>query len=183
MRRPVAVTALAAVTAALAVTGLPASGQEAPEVRPGDRVRVTLASRVAPAPLVGNVLAMTPDTLVVEREEGGVLRVTSRQVDRIDVSIERRHKTFGEAAGAGLRVASPLLALLAVAGVAAGGGEIAGSYVAAVVLGVAAASAFGGAWLFGTTAEDVWVEATLPTLGAPSDTLRPRPTLADTTGR
>jgi hypothetical protein len=125
---------------------------------------------------------MTPDTLVVEREEGGVLRVTSRQVDRIDVSIERRHKTFGEAAGAGLLVASPLLALLAVAGVAAGGGEIPGSYVAAVVLGVAAASAFGGAWLFGTTAEDVWVEATLPTVGAPSDTLRPRPTLADTAG-
>ena len=179
MTRVTTLAALAAVTAALAVTGLPASGQEAREVQPGDRVRVTLASRFAPGTLIGTVLAAGPDTLVVERDGGGVRKLTSHEVRSVDVSVERQYKSVGKAAGGGLLVASPFLVLLGIGIIRADGPEISDLLTAAFV-GVAAVGAVAGILVFGTAPQDEWVEATWPLASAPPDTFRP--TAADTTG-
>lgn len=180
MTRVTTLAAQTAVSAALAsVIAAPALGQEVRDVHAGDRVRVTLASRFAPGTLIGTVLAAGPDTLVVERDGGGVRKLTSHEVRSVDVSVERQYKSVGKAAGGGLLVASPFLVLLGIGIIRADGPEISDLLTAAFV-GVAAVGAVAGILVFGTAPQDEWVEATWPLASAPPDTFRP--TAADTTG-
>jgi hypothetical protein len=147
--------------------------QEAREVRPGDRVRVTLASRIARAPLIGTLTELGPDTLVVEREGGGLRRLSSAQVDRIEVSIRRQYEG-GKAAGYGVLAATPLLVLLAIAApiIAAEGND---ALVWAMLGAAVGGSLLVGALIGGTTPQDTWVEAHWPGEPGPSgvvDTLQ-----------
>lgn len=148
------------------VSGLGA--QEPRNIRTGDRVRVTLASRIAPAPLVGMVIEIDPDTLTIEREEGGLRRLSRIQIESIEVSVRRELET-GEAAGYGILAAAPLLVLLAIALpiVAAEAGGAAWSILGAAVGG----SMLVGALIGGTTPQDTWVEARWPAIGQPGDSI------------
>ena len=142
------------------------------EVRPGDRVRVTLASRIAPAPLIGTVTVVGPDTLEVEREEGGVRRLSIAHVGRIEVSV-RREFEGGKAALNGFLVMSPLVALGVIFFVLGSGDVSAAAGTLAFVAGLGGAVA--GAMIGGTTLQDTWVEANWPDPRAPSgqvDSLR-----------
>lgn len=65
-------------------------------VTPGQRVKVTLASRIAPGPLIGTVFLVDSDSLVVQRGTASQ-RVTRGQVLRIEVSTAREYRP-GEAA-------------------------------------------------------------------------------------
>ena len=130
--------------------------QEVREVRFGDRVRVTLASRIAPSALIGTVTEVGPDTLVVEREEGGSRQLSRAQVGRLEVSVRREYEG-GRAALNGFLVMSPLVVLgvifyvLSPADVSAAAGTL------AIVAGLGGAVA--GALIGGTTPQDTWVEA------------------------
>lgn len=143
--------------------------QEVREVRPGNRVRVTLASRIAPAPLIGTVTEVGPDTLEVEREKGGFRRLSRAQVGRIEVSV-RREFEGAKAAGYGFLAATPLLVLLAIAApiIAAEGND---AVVWAVLGAAVGGSLLAGALIGGTTPQDTWVEARWPEPPATADSL------------
>jgi hypothetical protein len=145
------------------------NAQELREIRSGDRVRVTLASRIAPAPLIGTVREIGPDTLVVEREEG-VLRPLSRaQVGEIEVSVRREYEG-GKAAGYGVLAATPLLVLLGIAApiLAAEGND---AWVLTILGAAVGGSLLVGALIGGTTRQDTWVEARWPEAPATLDSL------------
>ena len=152
--------------------------QEVRMVHAGDRVRVTLASRIAPAPLIGTVVEIGPDTLVVEREEGGLRRLSRAQVGRIEVSVRREYEG-GKAAGYGVFAAAPLLVLLGIAApiIAAEGND---AWVLAM-LGVAVGgSLLVGVLIGGTTPQDTWTDAHWPEPAVAPDSL-PSPRIADST--
>lgn len=139
--------------------------QEVREVRLGDRVRVILASRIAPAALIGTVTGIGPDTLVVEREEGGSRRLSRAQVGRIEVSVRREYEG-GRAALNGFLVMSPLVALAVVFFLMGPGDVSAAAATLAIVAGLGGAVA--GAMIGGTSQQDTWVEARWPDQLAPS---------------
>lgn len=124
---------------------------------PGQRVRVTLSSRVATGALQGTILSVLPDTVSIEREEGGVRRLTRGQVDEIEVSLTTVRDPM-RAAGYGILAGAPLLIPLALfAGIVAseyGAGAWVVPFVLAPVAGLAAAGA-----IMGGGPQDVWVDA------------------------
>jgi hypothetical protein len=145
--------ALAATTACVTVP-LP----EGPVlIATGQRVRITLSSRVATGPLQGSIRSLSPDTLVVLREEGGERRLTRSQIDRIEVSVTQVRDPM-RAAGYGILAGAPLLIPLAIVLplVAAEYGADA-SAVLLVLVPVAALAAVGA--IIGSGPQDVWVEA------------------------
>jgi hypothetical protein len=121
----------------------------------GDRVRVSLASRVATGRLQGTLVSVSPDTLVVAREEGGERRLSRGQVEEVEVSVSRTQEPV-KAAQYGVLAAAPflVLALLFVRPVA---GEAGTSGAVIVFVPVVAAAAVGAA--IGSGVQDVWVEA------------------------
>lgn len=146
-------------------------------VEPGQRVRVTLSNRFAPAPLIGTVETVDPDTLVVAREEGGTRRVARAAVERVEVSVARESDPT-RAAGEGILAGAPWLVPLAVVLVLFGDEITEGEGAAALwpifVIPVAAMAITGA--LIGGGPQDVWVTAEWPPgpdappdVGAPSD--------------
>jgi hypothetical protein len=121
-------------------------------------VRVTLSSRVATGPLQGTVVSVLPDTLTVEREEGGARLLTRRQIDEIEISMITVRDPM-RAAGYGILAGAPLLVPLAIfAGIIA---YEAGTSAVIVVLAPAAGLAAAGA-IMGGGPQDVWVDAFWP---------------------
>lgn len=136
---------------------------------PGQRVRVTLASRVAPAPLQGTLLFASPDSLVVRREEGGERRFSRTQVERVEVSVARTSEPE-KAAGYGILAGAPLLIpLIILAPIVAY--EAGKETMMIILVPVAALAAVGAA--IGSGEQDVWVEASWPRLEAvvPTDSI------------
>lgn len=121
----------------------------------GHRVRVTLANRVATGPVQGTIASISPDTLVVAREEGSERRLSRSQVEEVEVSVSRNVEPV-KAAQYGVLAAAPflLLALLFAPSVA---GEADASLFAIIFVPVAAAAGVGAA--IGSGAQDVWVDA------------------------
>jgi hypothetical protein len=135
-------------------------------ISPGQRARVTLASRVATGPLKGDVVSVSPDTLVVAREEGGERRLSRTQVERVDVSMARERDPV-RAAKYGILAGAPLLVLaILVAPIASG--ESGTSAFGIVLIPVAGLAALGAA--IGSGAQDVWVEAAWPGTDTPAPT-------------
>ncbi len=135
---------------------------------PGQRVRVTLSSRVATGPLQGTVVSALPDTVTIEREEGGARRISRTQIDRIEVSVARVREPE-KAAGYGILAAAPLLVLAVILSPIAAG-ESGSTAIGIVLVPLAAVAAVGAA--IGSGKQDVWVEASWPTLEevVPADT-------------
>lgn len=135
----------------------------------GQRVRVTLSNRFAPAPLVGTVEAVSPDTLVVRRETGGVRRLSRAVVERVEASVARERdpsRAAGEAILAGAPLLIPLGVVLVLAHDEIGyGGEL--SFLLPLLIVPVAVLATTGA-VIGGGPQDVWVEATWPPGGVPS---------------
>jgi hypothetical protein len=141
-------------------------GQESRiHVAPGDRVRVTLANRVAIGPVQGTVASITPDTLVVAREEGGERRLSRSQVQEVEVSVSRAAEPL-KAAGYGVLAAAPLVLLLFLVVPFAAGEGGTSAVLGFVLVPVAAAAAIGGA--IGSGPQDAWVEANWPSQFAPA---------------
>jgi hypothetical protein len=136
------------------------------EVAADQRVRVILSSRVATGPLQGLVVAVSPDSLVVAREEGGVRRLSRSQVARVEVSVERVRDPLG-AAGDGVLLTLPwlIVGLPVVTLLATNETEALLLYVVAPVVGVATITA-----VLGGGPQDVWVEASWPGTAAPTPT-------------
>ena len=124
-------------------------------LEPGQRVRVTLASRVATGRLQGTVVSISPDTLAVEREEGGERRRSRAQVDEVEVSVSKTVEPV-KAAGYGVLAAAPLLVPAIIVLPLLLAPEYAGVAVGLVLMPVAAAGAVGA--LIGSGPQDVWVE-------------------------
>jgi hypothetical protein len=131
----------------------------------GDRVRVTLASRVATGRLQGTVVSVSPDTLVVAREEGGERRLSRSQVQEVEVSVSRAAEPL-KAAGYGALAAAPLILLLFLVVPFAAGEGGTSAVLGFVLVPVAAAAAIGGA--IGSGPQDAWVEANWPSQFAPA---------------
>ena len=129
-------------------------GQSAIPVETGQRVRVTLASRVATGRLQGTVLSISPDTLAVEREEGGERRLSRSQVEEVEVSVSRTVEPV-KAAGYGVLAAAPLLVPMIII-VPLIVPEYAGAAFGLILGPIAAAAAVGA--LMGSGPQDVWVE-------------------------
>jgi hypothetical protein len=120
----------------------------------GDRVRVTLASRVATGRLQGTVVSVSPDTLVVAREEGGERRLSRAQIEEIEISMSRREEGV-KAAGYGFLAAAPLLVIPVIF-------IILEPQVGAAALGYVLLPAAGAAVLgavIGSGPQDAWVPA------------------------
>lgn len=130
-------------------------GQSAIPVETGQRVRVTLASRVATGRLQGTVLSISPDTLAVLREEGGERRLSRGQVEEVEVSVSRTVEPV-KAAGYGVLAAAPLLVPVIIVLPLLVAPEYAGAAVGLVLGPVVAAGAVGA--LIGSGPQDVWVE-------------------------
>ena len=126
---------------------------------PGQRVRVTLSSRAALGALQGNVQSVSVDSLVVEREEGGVRRLSRSQIDDIRVSVARE-RSFGRGAGLGLITVAPWIAAAGVAILLFPPDMGPDETFVKVIGGVVAV----GAVLGGITRQDVWVDALWPTV-------------------
>jgi hypothetical protein len=124
----------------------------------GQRVRVTLASRVATGRLQGSVVSLSADTLVVAREEGGERRLTRSQVETVEVSVSRTVEPV-KAAGYGLLAAAPLI-LPAVIIIPLVVPEYAFAAFGLVVMPAAGAAAVGG--LIGGGPQDQWGKAAWP---------------------
>lgn len=151
-------SALSMITFVSPATSQEPSGQgEPPTIKSGDRVRITLARRIAPGPVVGTVASIGVDTLVVERD--GDLRSLARgQIATIEVSQGRKTNT-ARAAGYGVLAALPVIGLLVVFLPAASEAQPAAYiFIGAVVAG----SALLGALIGGTTPEEDWVEGRWP---------------------
>lgn len=133
--------------------------QEAVPIEEGQRVRITLANRVATGPLQGTVLSFAPDTLVVAREEGGERRLSRSQVEEVEVSVSRTVEPV-KAAGYGVLTAAPLIVPVFLV-LSAGVCECGGAAFWYLLGPVAAAGAVGA--LIGSGPQDVWVEAVWPT--------------------
>ena len=133
--------------------------QEAIPIEEGQRVRITLASRVATGRLRGTVASLTPDTLVVAREEGGERRLSRSQVESVEVSVSRTVEPV-KAAGYGVLTAAPLIALVIL--ILPFAGCECGAAAFWYLLGPVAAAGTVGA-LIGSGPQDVWVEAVWPT--------------------
>jgi hypothetical protein len=133
-------------------------------IAPGDRVRVTLANRVAVGPVQGTVASISSDTLVVAREEGGVRRLSRGQVEEVEVSVSRAAEPL-KAAGYGVLAAAPIVLLLVLV-VPFAAGESGTSAIGFVFLPVAAGAALGG--IIGSGPQDAWVEANWPSQPAPA---------------
>lgn len=137
-------------------------------LEPGKRVRVTLSNRFAPAPLIGTVASVTPDTLAVER--GDELHALSReQVEKVEVSlgkVREPDRAAGEAILAGTPLLIPLGVLLLFAGFELGdeGGAVPTVLVfaGAIVGGLALVGA-----AIGGGPQDVWVPAAWPPAEGP----------------
>jgi hypothetical protein len=132
------------------------------------RVRVTLSSRVALGPLQGTVLSVSPDTLAVEREEGGVRRLTRSQVDGIQVSTSRERDPV-RGAGLGLVAVAPWLVLATIATLLFPPDLRPDNTILIVAGGAAAAGAVLGA----ITHQDQWVEASWSGTAEPASTDSP----------
>jgi hypothetical protein len=135
-------------------------------IAPGQRVRVTLSSRVATGPLQGRVVSVQPDTLTIEREEGGERRITRHQMDVIEISVTRIRDPM-RAAGYGILAGAPLFIPLAI--VATLFAAEAGVSVYIIVLAPAAGLAVVGA-IIGGGPQDVWVDAFWPPDPGPTST-------------
>ena len=120
------------------------------------RVRVALSSRVAVGDLQGTVISISPDMLAVEREEGGIRRLSRSQVAGIEVSVGRERDPI-RAARYGILAGAPLL-VLAVLFAPIAAGESGNSAVGLVLVPVAAVAAVGAA--IGSGAQDVWIDGT-----------------------
>lgn len=171
-----------AVIDSLATDTVAARGAAAPDtaavVRPGSRVRVTLSNRVAPAPLIGTVLRVDRDSLVVEREEGGMRALAPRHVDQIEVSVRKEHEP-GRAVAYGLLTVGPLLAIGgAVLLLSDVGPEVSGP-MASLLLAAAAGGIFAGWLIGGTSAQDVWIESRWPDVEAESGRADPPSAASD----
>ena len=129
-------------------------GQSAIPVETGQRVRVTLASRVATGRLQGTIVSISPDTLAVEREEGGERRLSRGQVDEVEISVSRTVEPV-KAAGYGVLAAAPLIVpMLIIVPIVVP--EYSGAAFGLILGPVAAAAAVGA--LMGSGPHDVWVE-------------------------
>lgn len=164
MRRPRGVALVVLTALVPACASVPVERPAGPvAVEPGDRVRVTLAHRFAPAPLVGTVIAVGPDTLAVEREEGGERRLARALVERVEVSVARESDPT-RAAGEGILAGAPWLVPLAVVLVLFGDeitdGESAVGLWPIFVVPVAALAIVGA--VLGGGPQDVWVAADWP---------------------
>jgi hypothetical protein len=111
------------------------------------------------------VVSISPDTLVVEREEGGERRLTRSQVDGIRVSTSRQRNPIG-GAGLGLVAVAPWLALATIATLLFPPDLRPDNTILIVAGGAAAAGAVLGA----ITHQDKWVEAFWPGTSAPLPT-------------
>lgn len=146
---------LAATTACVSVP-VP---KEPVALAPGQRVRVTLSSRVTTGALQGRLLSASPDTLVVAREEGGERHVSRSQVELLEVSVARTSEPE-KAAGYGILAGAPLLIPLFIfAPILAY--EAGMDTMTILLVPVAALAAVGAA--IGSGKQDVWVEAAWPT--------------------
>lgn len=155
MRNRKSITLLIAALTACASVPTP---EEPIAITPGQRVRVTLSSRVAPGRLQGTIVSVLPDTVTIEREEGGVRPLTRRQIDEIEVSVTKVRDPM-RAAGYGILAGAPLLVPLAIfAGLIA---YEAGTSTLIVILAPAAGLAAVGA-IMGGGPQDVWVDASWP---------------------
>ena len=145
-----------ALAAATACASVPLPEGPLP-VTTGQRVRVTLSSRVATGPLQGSIRSVSPDTLVVLREEGGERRLSRSQIDRIEVSITQVRDPM-RAAGYGILAGAPILVPLVIVLplLAAEYGSDA-SIILAVLVPVAALAAVGA--IIGSGPQDVWINA------------------------
>lgn len=126
----------------------------------GQRVRITLSSRVATGPVQGSVRSVSPDTLVVLREEGGERRLTRDQIDEIEVSVTQvrdpmRAAGYGILAGAPVLI--PLVIVLPLLAAEYGTDAPALSTVLVVLVPVAMFAAAGA--IIGSGPQDVWVDA------------------------
>jgi hypothetical protein len=144
--------------------------QSAIPVETGQRVRVTLASRVATGHLQGTVLSISPDTLAVEREEGGERRLSRGQVEEVEVSVSKTVEPL-KAAGYGVLAAAPLLMPAIIVLPLLLTPEFGGAAIGLVLMPVAAAGAVGA--LIGSGPQDVWVEGiwASDTVPVPRDSL------------
>jgi hypothetical protein len=133
--------------------------QEAIPIEEGQRVRITLASRVATGRLQGTVASFSPDSLVVAREEGGERRLSRSQVESVEVSVTRTVEPV-KAAGYGVLTAAPLIIPVFLV-LSAGVCECGGAAFWYLLGPVAAAGAVGA--LIGSGPQDVWVDALWPT--------------------
>jgi hypothetical protein len=129
----------------------------------GDRVRVTLASRVATGRLQGTVVSVSPDTLVVAREEGGERRLSRAQIEEVEISVSRAAEPL-KAAGYGVLAAAPLVLLLVLVVPFAAGEGGTSAVLGFVLVPVAAAAGLGGA--IGSGPQDAWVKADWPSQSA-----------------
>lgn len=150
--------ALAALTACASVP----ERQGAIPVEMGQRVRITLASRAATGPLQGTVVSVSPDTLLIAREEGGERRLSRSQVEEVEVSVARTSEP-GKALGYGVLVAGPLIGIASVVALTS---EYGFAVFGVIFAPVAAVAALGG--LIGGGPQDVWVEAIWPSISAPA---------------
>ena len=137
-------------------------------ISPGQRVRVTLSSRVATGPLQGTIASVLPDTVTIEREEGGVRHLTRGQIDEIEVSVTRVRDPM-RAAGYGILAGAPLLVPLAIFAGLLASEYGAGTWTILVVLVPAAGLATVGA-IIGGGPQDVWVDAIWPSNPAAAST-------------
>lgn len=155
--------ALAALTACASVP----ERQGAIPVEMGQRVRITLASRAATGPLQGTVVSVSPDTLLIAREEGGERRLSRSQVEEVEVSVARTSEP-GKAVGYGVLVVAPLIGIALVFALTS---EYGFTVFGLILAPVAAVAAVGG--LIGSGPQDVWVKALWPAeqMQLPADSL------------
>lgn len=138
-------------------------GEEPVPLAAGHRVRVTLASRVATGPVQGTIASVSPDTLVVAREEGGERRLSRSQVEEVEVSVSRTVQPV-RAAGYGALTVAPLVILLVlVVPLTTEGGNAAIPYAFFPLVGAALLGA-----MIGSGPQDAWVQAIWPAQHAPA---------------
>lgn len=166
MQRCKAFVLMMATATACVTVPAPPAGPIPVEV--DQRVRVTLSSRVALGPLQGTVLLVSPDTLTVEREEGGLRKLSRNQIDRVEVSVEQERDAFGSA-GNGLLAAAPFLALGGIA-LLFFPPDYKGAAFTFTLL-TAGGAVMVGSFMGASTDQDVWVEASWPAFHAPADSL------------
>jgi hypothetical protein len=135
----------------------------------GDRVRITLANRVATGPVLGTVVSLSPDTIVVAREKGGERRLSRAQVQEVEISVSRKCEP-GKAVGYGVLAAAPLL-IIPVIFTVVSDIQTGVAILGFVLLPAAIAGGVGG--LISGGPQDAWVTAVWPShsTALPFDTL------------
>ena len=151
-----------ALLAVLACATTPAREGPVP-LAVGDRVRVTLASRVATGRLQGTVVSASPDTLAVAREEGGERRLSRAQIAEIEISLSRREEGV-KAAGYGLLAAAPLLVIPVIFIILEP--QVGAAALGYVLLPAAGAAAIGA--VIGSGPQDAWVPAVWSSIPSPA---------------